>query len=83
MFVSLCHLQTEFIRAKALTFLPNDKMLEWSKLKAFADDKIIAVQKLKFVNGRVKNTMGKGGKVISIFSFFHNVLKKPSSLGGR
>ena len=27
--------------------LPNDKILEWSKLKVFADDKIYVTEKLK------------------------------------
>ena len=31
-----------------------------TKLKAFADDKIIVIQKLKFVLGRVENIVGKG-----------------------
>ena len=31
--------------------LPNAKMLDWSKLKALADDKINEAQKLKFVSG--------------------------------
>ena len=28
--------------------LPNDKILEWSKLKAFADNKIIVTEKFEF-----------------------------------
>ena len=40
--------------------LPNDKILDWSKFKAFADDKIIVTQKLKFVLGRVENIGEKG-----------------------
>ena len=43
--------------------LPNDKILDWSKLKAFADDKIKLAEKLKFVLGRAKNTEGKGENV--------------------
>ena len=43
-----------------LNSLPNDKILDWSKLKALADDKINVVQKLKFVGGRVENIVGKG-----------------------
>ena len=39
---------------------PNDKILEWSKLKAFADDKINMAEKLKPVLGRVENIVGKG-----------------------
>ena len=40
--------------------LPNDKMLDWSRLKAFADDKINVTQILKFVFERTKNILGKG-----------------------
>ena len=39
--------------------LPNDKILDWSKLKAFADAKINVTEKLKFVKGRVENIVGK------------------------
>ena len=40
--------------------LPNDKFLDWSKLKAFRDDKTNVNRKLKFVFGRVENIVGKG-----------------------
>ena len=40
--------------------LPNEKFLDWSKLKAFPDDKISVNQKLKFDIGRVENIVGKG-----------------------
>ena len=40
--------------------LPNDKNLDLSKLKAFADDKINVTHKLKFAVGRVENIVGKG-----------------------
>ena len=40
--------------------LPNDKILRFSKLKAYADDKIILTQKLKFVLGSEVNVVGKG-----------------------
>ena len=39
--------------------LPDDKILDLSKLKAFADDKISMIEKLKFVLGRVENIVGK------------------------
>ena len=39
---------------------PNDKFLDWSKLKALADDKINVTEKLKFIYGRVGNIVGKG-----------------------
>ena len=34
---------------KKVNSLPNDKILDCSKLKAFADDKLNAIEKLKFV----------------------------------
>ena len=52
----------------------NDKILDWSKLKAFAHNKINVTEKLKFVLGRVKNIVGKGEN--ASFSFSHNVFKR-------
>ena len=43
-----------------VNFLPNDKTLDWSNLKAFADDNLNMTQKLNFVVGRVENIVGKG-----------------------
>ena len=40
--------------------LPNDKILERSKLKAFANVKILCYLELKFVLGRTENILGKG-----------------------
>ena len=40
--------------------LPNDKMLDWSNLKAFADNKINITEKLIFDLERVENIRGKG-----------------------
>ena len=39
--------------------LPNDKILDWSKFKGLADDKINVTQNLKFVLGRIENILGK------------------------
>ena len=47
-------------RVLAINSLPHDKILDWFKLKAFADDKMKPTEKLKFVLGRVENTVGKG-----------------------
>ena len=49
-----------FILLKLIESLPQDKISDRSKLGAFADDKIDATEKLKFVLGRVENIMGKG-----------------------
>ena len=40
--------------------LPNEKLLDGSKFKAFADDNINMTEKFKFVLGRVENIMEKG-----------------------
>ena len=40
--------------------LPNDKILVWSKKKAFADNKIKVTKGLKFVLRREENIVGKG-----------------------
>ena len=41
--------------------LPNDKMLDWSKLKALEGYKINVTEKLHFALERVENIVGKGG----------------------
>ena len=41
-------------------FLPNDKILDWTKLKGFADDKMNVTQELTFIIGRAENIVGKG-----------------------
>ena len=40
--------------------LANDKILDWSKLKAIADDKLNVTENLKFISGRVENIAEKG-----------------------
>ena len=46
-----------------LNYFANDKILDCSKLKAFADSKVNVKQKVKFLLERVENIMGK------VFSF--------------
>ena len=48
------------ISNRSLNSLPNDKFLDWSKLKRFTEKKINATEKSKFVLGRVENRVGKG-----------------------
>ena len=40
--------------------LPNNKILDWTKLKACADNKINLIEKLKFALNRTENIVGKG-----------------------
>ena len=49
--------------------LPNDKILDWTKLKAFADDIKNMTEKLKFVVRRVEKHCGKGQNA-SLPAFF-------------
>ena len=58
----------------------NDKILDLSKLKAFADNNLNVNQKLKFALGRVENIMGKGENA---FSPFPRKISKGFFLGGR
>ena len=43
-----------------LNSLPNNKILDWSKLKAFADNKIKILKIMIIVFDRVENIVGKG-----------------------
>ena len=64
--------------------IPYKKILDWSKMKAFADSKINVTEKKKFVLGSVETIEEKEKNkkkekkmlVTSIFSFSHNVLKR-------
>ena len=57
--------------------LPNDKILDWSKLKAFADGKSNAIEKLKYVLGWVENMVGKRRKCwFPAFSLFPTMFSK-------
>ena len=60
--------------------LPNDKILDWSKLKAFAKDKINVTEKLNLVLERVENVMGKD-KNAGYQHFFPQCFQKASYMG--
>ena len=60
-----------------LNSLPNDKIMDWSKLKAFADEIINVNEKLKFVFGRLENIVGKGENAgLPAFSPFPTLFSK-------
>ena len=50
--------------SEIINSVSKDKILDWSKLKAFADDTINVTKDLKFVLGRVKNIVGKGENAV-------------------
>ena len=61
----------------AFNSLPDDKMLDWSKFKGFADNKINVNGKLKSVLGRVEKHCGKRRKCwLPAFSSFPTMFSK-------
>ena len=60
-----------------LNSLPNDKCLDWSKLKEFADDNVKFDENGWKFSKQVENNVGKGKLlVMSNFSFFHEFSNK-------
>ena len=56
--------------------IPNNKNLDMTKLKAFADDKLNIARIMISLYDGVENTMGKGKMLVtSIFSFYHGVFQ--------
>ena len=56
--------------------LPNDKILDVTKLKTIAEDKISVAQMMISVFDGIENIVGKRENVgYQIFSFSHNVFK--------
>ena len=61
--------------------LPNDKILDLSKLKAFTEHNLNVYHKLKFALGRIENIVGKGENAGNQhFLLFPQCFQKPSSL---
>ena len=68
---------------KMINALPNDKILAWSKVKAYADDKIKVAKTTIFVIDGVKNIVGKGEKAgYQPFLLFPQCFQKASFIGG-
>ena len=53
-------LKTLVNKKNILNSLPNDKILDWFKLKAFEDNRLNMNQKVNFVLRRIENIVGKG-----------------------
>ena len=73
---SVCkYLQNKSLAANSgilINSLPNGKILDWSKLNAFADDKMKVTEKLLFVYRNAENIVGKGENIgYQYFSFSH------------
>ena len=66
----------------AVNFLPNDKILEVNKLKAFADEKLNVAKMMVSLFDRVENTVVKGENAgYQHFLLFPQCFPKPSFLG--
>ena len=59
---------------RVLNPLPNNKILDWSKLQAYTDDKMNVTEKVKYVLGRAENIVGNGENA-GYQHFLHNVFK--------
>ena len=58
-----------------LNSIPNDSISDLSKLKAFADDKLRVIQKVKLDSGRVETLWNKSGKLSQDTPVFPQVVK--------
>ena len=56
---NLLLIHMHFFFCKSFNPLPDNKILDWSKLKAFADDKLNVTQNIKVVFHRIENIVGK------------------------
>ena len=62
--------------------LPNDKILDVTKLKALADDKLNIAKMANSLFDRVEKTVGKGENACyQYFLLFPQCFPKPSSFG--
>ena len=69
----LCHIYLNVCKR----FLPDDKILPLSKLKAIPDDLLNVIQNIKFGFYGVENIVGRGEMLVtSIFSFSRHVFKR-------
>ena len=63
--------------------LPNNKILDWPKLKAFADDNLNVAQNLKLVFRRAESTGKRRKMLVHFLHFLHfpQCFRKSFSLG--
>ena len=69
-------LLSKLFHLRGVNSLPNKKILDWSKLKAFADNIMNLNEKLKLVLGRIENIVEKGENAgYQHFLLSHNIFK--------
>ena len=67
------------LNAYLINSLPNDNFLDWTKFKAFADDKSNVAKNLIFLFDRVENIVGKGENAgYQHFLLFSQCFQRPS-----
>ena len=72
----------KFVVWERVNSLPNDKLLDWSDFKDFADDKINVTYRINFVMGGVENIVEKGeNDFYQHFNLFPQCFQKSSLLG--
>ena len=66
-----------FLKKRIVNSLPYDKILDWSKLRAIAEDKMNVIHVMKDISELVENIVRKTKKMLvtNIFSSSHNVFK--------
>ena len=70
------HETNNILDSSKFNSLPDGKILDWCKLKAFADNKIKVLKMIIFVFGTTENIVGKGENAGNQHFFLsHNVLK--------
>ena len=68
----------------SLNSLPNEKILDWSKLKTCAEDKFNMTENLKFVFLRLENILGKAENAgYQYFLLFPQCFQNGFSVGDR
>ena len=55
-----CFTQPTYLTKNAYNSLPNNNILDWTKLKAFADNKFNLAKMIIFLLDRLKKIVGKG-----------------------
>ena len=73
-----CCFTKDGIKICVITTLPNDKILDMTKLETFADDILNIALMMISLFGRVENTVGKGEKDChQNFLLLHSVFQSP------
>ena len=80
--LSFCQVQLKVNSGASVNFLPNDKILHTTQLKALAEDKLTFGMMMIFLLVRVENAVGKGENAgYQHFLFFPQCFPNPSSFG--